>query len=146
MNEPLEHFVPLGTHLISVDGDTVCVVGQGTITRHDIRELLDILACVKREQGRLFLLYDSRQSTNIDHDARKLIANQRPTERRTDLQVGFGMSFTVRVLINMVVQAQNLLQKNPPRLYIFETEKEAREFFQKERDRIRRELGLEKSL
>jgi hypothetical protein len=146
MNPPDGHLVPLGTHLIQVVEDTVSVTARGPITGDDMRALLDLFARVKRECGCLFNLYDARQCTGIDPEARKLASDQPSTNREADLQVVFGISFTIRVLLNMLIRAQKVLRDRKVNLYFFDGEIEARTFFEKERERIRREKALEKSL
>jgi hypothetical protein len=145
-NEANDQFEPLGTHRIQIDGDTLVLVVRGTMTFDDMRRLLDHFAPIKREHGALFILYDGRQCTGMDLAARKLGSYGRPGDGEANLRVAFGLPFTVRVLLNMLLRAQKILFNRNVHVHVFEHEKEAWAFFKTERDKMRKELALKKSL
>lgn len=139
MSEQDTRFRPLGTHLIHVDGDTVLLAARGSVTLEDMRDILDLTARVKRQHGCLFMVYDARRGTGIDPDARQLAATRATTNDEADLEVAFGISFTLRVLLKMVVHAQKVLRNRAVNLHLFDAEAEALAFLEIERGRIRRE-------
>ena len=145
MNEQDERFRPLGTHLIHVDGDTLFLVARGSVTMQDMQNLLNLTGNIKREHGCLFVLYDARRSTGIDADARKLIANHAAKVEQADLEVAFGISFALRVILTMVVRAQKVLQSRTVNLHLFEKESEGRAFFEVTREKIRQKLGANRN-
>jgi hypothetical protein len=146
MNEQDERFAPLGRHLLRIDGDSVYMIGRGLVTRDDMRMLLEHFARIKQEYGRLFILYDARQCPGVDAEARKLAADQPTSKDEADLQVCFGMSFAIRVVLNMIVRAQKILRNRTVRFFMLENEKEALQFFESEREKIRQEKRIKKSL
>lgn len=146
MNEQHERVTTLGKHQLITDGDSVFVIARGTVTLDDMRGFLNHFARIKQEYGCLFTFYDGRQSAGIDAEARKLATDQPKSNKEADLQVIFGVSFTVRVVLNMIVRAQKVLQNRRVQLHVFATENEARTFFDTERNRIRKELGVKPSL
>lgn len=141
MNESSYNFTPLGTHLIRVDGDSIHLITRGTLTLGDMRELLDHFARIKREHRRLFVLYDARKAIGVDPAARKLATTEHSEKADAMLQVIFGVSFALRVVLTMIVRAQKLLRNRDVGLHIFDTEAEARYFFDKEREKLRRQLA-----
>lgn len=138
------HAIPMGTHLVHLDGDTLVLIARGTLSFDDMKGLLDHFVRIKREHGRLFVLYDGVECTGIDADARKLASQLRSEDANANLRVAFGVPFTIRVLANMIIRAQKVLTNRDVRLHLFDHENEARAFFEKERDQIRRALGVRK--
>ncbi len=136
----------MGGHLVHIDGDTLVLTARGTLTPDDMRQLLDHLARIKHEHGRLFVLYDGRLCTGFESGARKMASNARSSEADANLRVAFGVPFTVRVLLSMVLRAQKVLTNRDVTVHLFDKEIEARTFFETERANIRRKLGIEPSL
>jgi len=145
MNPPDEHCTPLGTHLIHIDGDTLVLKARGTMTAKDVRMLLDWFVQIKQEHGALFVVYDGRQCTGFDAGARKVGSAERTNAAYADLRVAFGLPFTIRVLLNMVLYAQKAMFNRDVPVPVFEKEADAWAFFEKERARIRQEKGLQKA-
>lgn len=137
MGESGEKYTPLGTHRVRVDGDAVYFVLEGAFTEPDLIAILDILARVKREHGRLFVYYDVRKGTGIDTRTRRAIITRNSVDSQPDMQVLFGISFTLRVILNMVIRAQKLLRNFDVPLFIVETEAEAKSLFARETTRMR---------
>lgn len=137
MTEPDPSFEPLGKHLLRVEGDTVFLVARGSLTLDDMRTLLARYEGIKHEYGCLFVLYDARQGTGIDSDARQYAARRPARQQEADLQVAFGISFALRVLVNMMIRAQGALRSRAVNFYAFDKEIEARKFFAAEREKIR---------
>ena len=146
MSDQDEHFSPLGQHLIRVEGDTIIMTAKGNFTRDDMNVLLDHFVRVNKEHGLLFVLYDGRQSTGLDADARKLVSTERSGDADANLRIAFGLPFTVRVLLNMILRARRYLTNRDITVHLFDNEEEAYAFLEKERARIRREKGINKSL
>lgn len=145
-NEPAGRPVPMGTHLVHIEGDTLMVTARDMITVDDMRQLLEHFIRIKREHGMLFVFYDGLQCTGIDAGARKIASQMRTEDSNANLRVAFGIPFTIRVLLSMIVRAQKVLANRDVNVQVFEHEKEARAYFEKERDRLRRELSAKKSL
>ncbi|MBK9262622.1 MAG: STAS/SEC14 domain-containing protein [Polyangiaceae bacterium] len=145
MSERDEGFVDLGRHAIRIDGDTLTVAVRGVLTGEDMRQLLDLFARIKREHGSLFVLYDGRQCTSVDADARKAATQGRFHEREADLRVAFGVPYVIRTILNMILRAQKVLFNRDVKVHLFEHGNEAHAFLEKERARIRREKGLKTS-
>lgn len=132
--------LPLGKHLIRIEGDTLFMVTRGVVTGDEMVELFGRFDEIKREHGMLFVLFDSRLNTGMEPQARKFALEQTDVGRGADLQVLFGASFGVRVIINMILSALKLLGKKSTSVYMMGAESEARAFFEQERERVRREL------
>lgn len=137
MTEPVETYTPLGTHRIRVDGDSVYFVLKGTFTEPDLIAALDIMTRVKREHGWLFVYYDVREGTGIDSATRKAIITRNSVDSQPHVQVLFGISFGLRVILNMLIRAQKLLRNFDVPLHVVEKEDEARALFAKECARMR---------
>jgi hypothetical protein len=146
MNAQDERYSPLGTHLIRVDGDTVFVIARGQLKADEMRVLLETYDRIAVEQGRLFILYDGRECTGVDPDARKLAAEERITRKEADLQIAFGLSFAVRIILNMLIRAQAVLRNRQVSVRVFDTEAEALAFLVPEREKIRQEKDVNQSL
>lgn len=132
-------FERLGSHSYRIDGDTVYLVARGSLTLEDMRILLATYARIKRDHQCLFIFYDAREGTGIDKNAREYAASQPSSNQEANLQVAFGISFGLRVLINMMVRAQKALKRRVVEFHAFDAEAEARIFFEAERERIRQE-------
>lgn len=138
MNEPAKDYKPVGTHAILVDGDSVFVVIRGSLTVPDLSELLVVMKRVKRESGHVFVFYDARQATGIDMPARKDVVAHHPVDVQPETQVIFGLSFGMRVILNMLMRAQKLLRNFEVPLHVVESEDEARALFARECARLRK--------
>ena len=146
MNEQDERFVPVGKHLLRIDDDSAYLIARDVLTADDMRVLLETFDRVAKESGGLFVLYDGTKCTGIDPAARKLAALERPTQREADLQVAFGVSFAIRIIVNMLIRAQALLRTRTVNLFILNSETEALAFFETEREKIRKKLRAASSL
>lgn len=146
MNEQDERATRLGGHLIRADGDTLFMTARGNLTREDMNGLLDHFVRITKEHGVLFVFYDARQSTGIDSGARDLVSRERSNDAVADLRVAFGLPFTVRVVLSMILRARRYLSNREVTVHLFDKEEEAYAFFEKERARIRREKGIKTSL
>lgn len=129
----------LGKHRLHVEGDTVFFIAKGSLTLEDMRMLLVKFARIKQQHGCLFVLYDAREATGIDKDAREYAVKQPSHAQEADLQVAFGISFAVRVLLLMIIRAQKVLQNRAVTFHPFDDVVAARTFFEAERARIRLE-------
>lgn len=138
MNERVKDYTPLGTHSILVDGDCVYIVIRGTLTVPDLSELMALMTRVKRENGQLFVFYDARQATGIEPAARKNVIAQNSVDMQPAFQVIFGISFSLRALLSMIMRAQKLLRNFDVPLRIAESEEEARALFAQECARLRK--------
>lgn len=144
MNESDDDLVPVGKHLLRVDGDTIFFLSRGVLSLDELKTLMVHYRRIRDEHGRLFIFFDSRQALGIEPAAR----NYNPPLDRSlylpDLQVSFGASFTLRVVMGMFNRANRILRRKATPLQMFETESEARAFFEKERERLRQTLGPQK--
>ncbi len=141
MNENDDDLIPIGKHRIRIDGDSVYFLSRGILTFEEFKLLMQHYARIRSEYGMLFVFFDSRGSTGMEpsvrnfnpHDDRKLYV--------ADLQVAFGGSFALRVMLTMMNRANNILRRHRTPIQMFEQEDEAWQFFQNERERIRKEFG-----
>jgi hypothetical protein len=140
MHDVAAQEMAVGTHWVRVIGDSVFVTVVGMLTVDDMRALYNLAARVKEQHERVFFCYDGRQSTGIDPNARKIGAEGNPEKSTSDLRVIYGISFTMRVIVNMLVRTQKALLNRDIRVHIFKHEKDALEFFEKECARLRKEL------
>lgn len=139
-DEPDVVSVAMGTHRVEIDRDTLVVTVRGMLTGKDMLALIEHFVRVKQQHGCLFILYDGRECTGINADARKSASAAARPESDATLRVAFGVPYTVRVMLNMLLRAQKVLLKRDIAIRVFEHEKEAREYLEKERERLRREL------
>jgi len=138
--EPNNDSVLMGTHRIRIDRDTLFVTVRGMLTGEDMLALIQHFIHVKREHGCLFILYDGRECTGINADARRMASGAARPESDATLRVAFGVPYTVRVMLNMLLRAQKVLLNRDIPIRVFEHEKEAHEYLEKERERLRAEL------
>ena len=132
-----DEFRPLGGHWVRVEGDLVMLRVKGVISQNDMIEFMRFQAKIRREQGWVFMLYDSRENTGLDPAARKYATDYASSESRVDAAASFGAPFSMRVLVNMLNRASVLLGKKGTPVNLFETEAEARRFLESERQRLR---------
>jgi hypothetical protein len=146
MDDPGVQLLPLGTHMLRIDGDSLELIARGSLNGDDMRELLERFAQIKRKHGQLFVIYDGRASTGVDAEARRVASRLRRDEADANLRVAFGISFTVRVIMLMILRAQSALLQRKINVHVFEDEQQARAFFNAERDKLRAEFKASKSL
>jgi len=138
--------MPLGTHLIRIDGDSLEVTARGMLRGDDMRELFEHFVRIKREHGQLFVIYDGRESTGVDAEARRVASQLRNEEANATFRVAFGVSFSTRVLLSMILRAQRVLSNRNINVHIFDDEQQARAFFATERAKFRAQYAASKSL
>lgn len=138
--------MPLGTHLIRIEGDSLEMTARGMLRGDDMREMFEHFVRIKREHGQLFVIYDGRESTGVDADARRVASQLRNEEANADCRVAFGISFTIRVILSMILRAQKVLSNRNINVHIFDGEEQARAFFDAERARLRAAHAASKSL
>lgn len=134
----------LGTHLARIDGDRVFIQLRGKLTVDDIQRLFQLGVSVKKTNPHVFVLYDGQRGTGIDPEGRKSV----PKEQRdfvADLRVVYGLSFAARIVLNMLVRTQKALFNRDLHTYVFDDEEDARDFFEKESNRIRNEKRVNKA-
>lgn len=137
---PHNEAIPMGTHLVHVDGDSLEVTARGQLTGDDMQQLFEHFARIKQKHGMLFVLYNGAQCTGLDEGARKLGSKLRGEETHSNLRVAFGLPFTVHVILNMILRAHMLLRGRTFAVHVFKQEHEARAFFVMEREKLRRTL------
>ena len=140
MNETDQGLVPIGKHLVRFDGDSVHFLSRGVLNLDEFKMLLEHYARIRREHGMLFVFFDSRKSAGMDPSVRNFNPGIDRSHYIADLQVAFGASFALRVILSMMNRANDLLRRKVTPIQIFENEPEAWAFFQKERERLRKEL------
>lgn len=146
MKPPYEDFVPLGTHLLRIEGDSLYLIARGRVSVDDMRTLIELYDQITGEHGLLFTFYDGNGCTGIDPAARKLVAIERPVKREPDLQVAHGVSTAIRMVLNMLLRAQAFFGNRGVNLVLFDTENAARAFFEAEREKIRQKHRASSSL
>src|SRR4051812_5243952 len=57
-----DEFRPCGDHWVRLEDDLVVLRVKGVVTLADMAEFMRLQAQVKRERGRVFALYDSREN------------------------------------------------------------------------------------
>ncbi|HRI62976.1 MAG TPA: STAS/SEC14 domain-containing protein [Polyangium sp.] len=132
-----DEYRPLGGHWVRVEGDLVRLRVKGVISVQDMAEFMRLQAAVRREQGWVFMLYDSRENTGLDPAARKYATEHTTSESRVDAAASFGAPFSMRVLVNMLNRARVVLGKPGTPVELFNTEAEARQYLESERRRLR---------
>lgn len=130
-------FRPLGEHSVRFEGDLIFLRVKGAVKLGDMVEFMRLQAQVRREHGSVFMLYDSRENTALDPAARKYATDHTTEESRVDAAASFGAPFGMRVLVNMLNRAHEMLRKEGARVQLFETEAQARQYLQDERRRLR---------
>lgn len=125
-----------GTHEVRVDGDLIIMRSHGVTTLDDLRALTAICQRVRREHDSLFVMYDSREGTGFDREARKVLMQPTPSDVRADATTAFGTTFAVRILLRMLDRALVAFGKAPSGVVLFDTEEEALAHLEKERIRL----------
>lgn len=132
-----DEFRPLGGHKARIDGDLIFMRVKGVVTLADMMEFMRVQAEIKREHGAVFILYDSRENTGLDREARKYATDHASEESRVTAAASFGAPFGMRVLVNMLNRAHEMLGVEGTRVMLFDTESEARKYLEAERLRLR---------
>lgn len=132
-----DEFRPLGGHKVRIDGDLVFLRVKGVVKLTDMMEFMRVQASVKRDRGAVFMLYDSRENTGLDPAARKYATDHASEEVRVTAAASFGAPFGMRVLVNMLNRAHEMLRVEGTRVHLFDTEAEARKYLEAERQRLR---------
>ncbi|HRI69587.1 MAG TPA: hypothetical protein PK156_35390 [Polyangium sp.] len=140
MQEVVEQEVAFGAHRLRIKGDCAFVTVHGTLAVDDMQTILDCAARIKEKHKVAFFCYDGRKATGINADARKVAAKGDPEKSKADLRVIYGISFPLRVVVNMLVRTQKALFNREVHVHIFDEEKEALEFFEVESARLRKLL------
>jgi hypothetical protein len=109
---------------------------KGVVKLADMAEFMRLQAQVKRERGTVSVLYDSRENTGLDPAARKYATDHASVESRVDAAASFGAPFGMRVLVNMLNRAHEMLRKEGTRVQLFDTEAQARQYLDAERRRL----------
>lgn len=133
----VDAFRPLGGHQARIEGDTIHLKVEGVVTLSDMVDFMHAQAQVRREHGFVFMLYDSRKNTGLEPAARKYATDHTTPESRIDAAASFGAPFAIRVLVNMLNRAHDMLGREGARTLLFETEAQAREYLDAERRRLR---------
>jgi hypothetical protein len=131
-----DEFRPLGAHSVRIEGDLVHLRVKGVVTVTDMVEFMRLQAQVKREHGAVFMLYDSRENTGLEPAARKYATDHASEESRVSAAASFGAPFAMRVLVNMINRAHDMLRKSGARVQLFDTEPQARQYLEAERRRL----------
>lgn len=131
-----DEFRPLGGHAVQIDKDLIVMRVKGVVTREDMAEFMRLQAKVKREHGTVFMIYDSRENTGLDPAARKYATDHASEESRVDAAASFGAPFAMRVVVNMLNRAFEMLRKEGTRVMLFDTEAQARQYIEAERRRL----------
>lgn len=131
-----DDFRPLGGHKARIDGDLVFLRVKGVVTLTDMMEFMRVQVSVKREHGAVYMLYDSRENTGLDPAARKYATDHASEESRVTAAASFGAPFSMRVLVNMLNRAHEMLRVEGTRVQLFDTEAEARTYLEAERRRL----------
>jgi len=129
-------FRPLGGHTARIDGDLVFLRVKGVVSLTDMMEFMRVQAEVKRKHGAVYVLYDSRENTGLDREARKYATDHAAPEYRVTAAASFGAPFGMRVLVNMLNRAHEMLRVEGTRVHLFDTEAEARAHLASERRRL----------
>jgi hypothetical protein len=129
-------FRPLGGHSAKIDGDLVFLRVKGVVNLADMKEFMRVQGEVKRKYGAVFVLYDSRENTGLDREARKYATDNAAPDHRATAAASFGAPFGMRVLVNMLNRAHEMLKVEGTRVHLFDTEAEARRHLDSERRRL----------
>lgn len=132
-----DDFRPLGGHWVRIDGDLIFLRVKGVVTRVDMAEFMRLQTQIKRERGTVFVLYDSRENTGLEPAARKYATDHATEEARVHAAASFGAPFGMRVVVNMLNRALEVLRREGARVQLFDTEEQARGYLESERARIR---------
>jgi SpoIIAA-like len=124
----VDEFRPLGGHEVKIERDLVFLRIKGVVTLADMMKFLQVQAEVKREHGAVYVLYDSRENTGLDPAARKYATEQGSDEYRVNAAASFGAPFTMRIVVNMLNRAHDMLRREGARVQLFDTEAEARKY------------------
>ena len=100
---------------------------RGRLTQQDMKALRDALNSVADTQPRIYLLLDMTGSTGIDAEARRFMATwSREPNRGLLVTVLYGLSFTMRTLVTLTLNAIRLLGRLDSDIQFFTDEAEAR--------------------
>lgn len=114
-----------GMTMKAVDRSLVRVTWEGQATATSVAGLRDF-ANRHRELGGASIgsILDATGATGVERSARKIL-NEFGKDKPWDYLAVFGVSFEIRVLVEMIIKALRLLQIDTAQIEIFDTEAEA---------------------
>jgi hypothetical protein len=130
----LENVTTAGGHGIRFEApDVMYLDWRGTLNAEDIEALATFTTNARELAGvALFLIVDAHSSGGISGAARKSITNL-ARRKYWHATICHGADFKLRVLIELIVNAVNLLVKEGLPLVFVDTDKAAREWVQSHR-------------
>lgn len=117
--------IAIGTHSISLEGDTLFVVQNGTFHLDDAQKTHDLVEKVLYSVGRVFVLVDQSQAGSTSSEARRYIADWNKKHKVSGAAI-FGGGPIARTASALAVSVIQFLRKEPLPVAFFATEKEAR--------------------
>lgn len=133
----MEDRITLGEHALRYEPpDLLFLDWRGTLEASDIETLSSFTETARERSGApLYLVVDARAARGISGAARKGVSNL-ARRKYWHATLCHGADFKLRVLIELIVNAVNLLVKEPLPLVFVGSEAEARDWV-----RARREAG-----
>lgn len=125
-----EGFLSLnGLHAYRTEGALLIVLSRGKTTVPDLMALRQLHGDIKKKYGYVLAIYDGKDATGLEPDARKWAAEHSSGEMMFTAAAMYNTPFAIRVIATLTYKAVQLLTKlqlGP--MEFFATEAEARAF------------------
>lgn len=129
------HDSAIGSHPVQQHGDVMKMQLRGPLTEADVAGMQSMVLAIRDEQGSCFLIADVHGLTGIDADARRMMAHWGrafPEARAAGVAV-YGVSFAMRTLITLTINAVRLLGYREVELVFLRDELEASRWIAEQR-------------
>ena len=120
--------IQIGKHILEYDGVVLKVVFHGYLPLAQDLEVLAQYQAIIEDRGYTLILLQVAEATGIDSAARKAAADWGKIYNVRCRSAVVGAPFVVRVALELMNRATNLLSRQTTPLGFFATEEEAREW------------------
>lgn len=134
-----------GGHDIILEGDLVVLVVRGPLLLPHATLLREHVDRVLSASRRCYLLADVRQMTTMDGAARRFLGEWGRASKLRTVTAVFGMSFGVRVLAMLLLNAIRVMGRTQNLTRLFDDEAEARAFLAEYRRSVADDDGAQGS-
>lgn len=115
------------------EGDLVLLVLRGALFMPQARALRETVERILSESPRCYILADLREMTTMDAESRRYLGDWGRTAETNTVTAIFGMSFAVRVLTMLLLNAIRVMGRSHNQTRLFDSEGEARAWLAEQR-------------
>lgn len=124
--------IPLGTHALFIEGDTVVLVQNGDYRLDDAVKTHEHIEKVLYSVGRVFVLVNQANAGSTDAEVRRFLAEWNKHHRVSAAAI-FGGGAVAQKASALAVSVIRFLRRDPVPFGFFATERDARAWLAKQR-------------